>query len=82
METTPDGFFPSGVFLKMKIVVQNRKTSAFLAQDAKWVKQLHYARCFRTSLEALRFCADRELRETDMLVCFPGAKSNLRVPLL
>ena len=66
----------------MKIVVQNRKTNAFLTQDAKWVRHFDYARGFTTSLEALRFCADRELRDTDMLVCFPGARQNLRVPLI
>ena len=83
MEVTPDGFFPSGVlFLDMKIVVQNRKTNAFLTQDAKWVRRMDDARHFTTSIEALRFCADRELRDTDMLVCFPGAKENLRLPLI
>lgn len=66
----------------MKIVVQNRKTNAFLTQDAKWVRHVDYARKFATSIEALRFCAERELRGTDMLVCFPGARDNLRVPLL
>ena len=66
----------------MKIVVQNRKTNAFLAHDAKWVRRLDDARHFATSIEALRFCADRELRDTDMLVCFPGMRSNLRLPLI
>jgi hypothetical protein len=66
----------------MKIVVQNRKTNAFLTQDAKWVQRFESARQFTTSLEALRFCADRQLRETDMVVCFPGARSNMRVPLI
>jgi hypothetical protein len=83
VENTPDGFFPSGVLKKdMKIVVQNRKTNAFLTQDAKWVQRFESARQFTTSLEALRFCADRQLRETDMLVCYPGARSNMRVPLI
>jgi hypothetical protein len=66
----------------MKIVVQNRKTNAFLTHEAKWVRRLDDARHFATSIEALRFCADRELHDTDMLVCFPGAKSNLRLPLI
>lgn len=82
-EITPDGFFPSGVAIKnMKIVVQNRKTNAFLTADARWVRHFDYARRFTTSLEALRFCAERELRDADMLVCFPGARSNMRVPLV
>jgi hypothetical protein len=66
----------------IRIVVQHRKTNAFLTQDAKWARRLDDARQFRTSIEALRFCADRELRETDMLVCFPGQKANLRLPLI
>ena len=69
------------LFFKMKIVVQNRKTNAFLTEDAKWVKHVDCARGFATSLEALRFCAERDLRETDMLVCFSGAAPDLRVPL-
>ena len=75
-------FFPSGVFWKMKIVVQNRKTNAFLTQDAKWARRLDHARNFATSLEALRYCADRQLRDIDMLVCFPGFRANMRVPLI
>jgi hypothetical protein len=66
----------------MKIVVQNRRTNKFLTQDAKWVRQYDYARAFATSLEALRFCADQKLQDTDMLICFPGARANLRVPLI
>jgi hypothetical protein len=66
----------------MKIVVQDRKTNAFLTQDARWVRQLDYARRFNTSLEALRFCAGHELRDADVLVCFPGARPNMRVPLI
>ena len=65
----------------MKIVVQERKTNAFLSSEAKWVRQFDFARAFNTSLEALRFCAERELTNIDLLVCYPGARSNLRVPL-
>jgi hypothetical protein len=84
--TTPDGFFPSGVRLKilgqMKILVQNRNTHAFLARDAKWVRHVDDARPFATSIEALRYCAERELRDTDMLVCFPGARNSIRLRLI
>jgi hypothetical protein len=65
----------------MRILVQDRRTNAFLTGDAKWVKQLDYARPFSTSLDALRFCVERDLKGMDMLVCYPGQKSNLRVPL-
>lgn len=65
----------------MKIVVQNRKTNAFLTPDAKWVRQFEAAHRFANSLEALRFCARRELHDTELLVCFPGHRDNLRVPL-
>jgi hypothetical protein len=67
---------------EMKIVVQNRRTNAFLTQDSKWVRRLDDARHFATSLEALRFCAERELREMDMLVCYPGMRANMRVELI
>ena len=65
----------------MRIVVQNRKTNAFLTADSRWARQLDYARTFATSLEALRFCAGRNLTHIDLLVCYSGAKSNLRMPL-
>ncbi len=78
----PGGFFPSGVLLKcMKILVQDRQTNAFLTGDKRWVRQLDYARTFSTSLEALRFCVDTKLTNMDVLVCYPGTKSNLRLPL-
>ena len=65
----------------MRILVQDRRTNAFLTNEAKWVKQLDYARRFTTSLEALRFCVERELKHMDVLVCYPGHKTNLRLPL-
>ena len=65
----------------MKIVVQDRKTNAFLTTDARWARQLDYARAFTTSLEALRFCAGKNLTHMDLLVCYPGTKNNLRLPL-
>jgi hypothetical protein len=80
-EASPDGFFPSGVFLKMKTVVQHRRTNAFLGADGKWIRRIDHARAFATSLEALRFCVERQLKEVDMLVCYPGSRSNLRLPL-
>jgi hypothetical protein len=79
--TAPDGL-PSGAFEElMRILVQDRRTNAFLTQDSKWVKQLDYARPFPTSLDALRYCVERDLRGMDMLVWYPGQKTNLRVPL-
>jgi hypothetical protein len=78
----PGGFFPSGVHLKrMKILVQDRQTNAFLTRDKRWVRQLDYACTFSTSLEALRFCHDTKLTNMDVLVCYPGTKTNLRLPL-
>jgi hypothetical protein len=78
----PGGFFPSGVLSKcMKILVQDRQTNAFLTGDKRWVRQLDYARTFSTSIEALRFCVDTKLTNMDVLVCYPGTKSNLRLPL-
>jgi hypothetical protein len=65
----------------MKIVVQDRRTNAFLAGDAKWIRQLDHARAFTTSLEALRFCTGRDLKGMDVLVCYSDAKTNLRLPL-
>jgi len=65
----------------MKILVQDRKTNAFLTAEKRWVRQVDYARSFATSLDALRFCHETKLTNIDVLVCYPGAKSNLRVPL-
>ena len=67
--------------MKMRIVVQDRRTNSFLTNDARCVQQLDYAKAFTTSLEALRYCAGRNLTHMDLLVCYPGAKSNLRMPL-
>jgi len=69
------------IFLAMTILIQDRRTNAFLMGDAKWVKQLDYARRFNTSIEALRFCVERQLKDMDVLVCYTGSKSNLRLPL-
>ncbi len=65
----------------MRILVQDRRTNAFLTHDTKWAKQLDGARLFSTSLDALRFCVERGLKGMDLLVCYSGQKSNLRLPL-
>jgi hypothetical protein len=65
----------------MRIVVQDRKTNSFLTNDSRWVQRLDCARAFSTSLEALRFCVEQDLKQIDLLICFPGTKSNLRMPL-
>ena len=65
----------------MKIVVQDRRTNSFLANDAKWIRQLDKARAFNTSLEALRFCTEKDLKDIDVLVCYSGSKNSLRLPL-
>jgi len=66
----------------MKIMVQNRRTNAFLAEDAGWVKELNSARRFRTSLEALRFCFERRLENLDLVVRYAEAgRTDLRLPL-
>jgi hypothetical protein len=65
----------------MKILVQDRKTNAFLTADKRWVRQADHARSFTTSLDALRFCVQTNLTNMDVLVCYPGMKDNLRLPL-
>lgn len=65
----------------MKILVQNRRTNAFLMGETQWVKQMDHARTFPTSLEALRFCVNRQLEDMDLLVCFNGRRNDLRLPL-
>ena len=65
----------------MMIVVQSRRTNAYLTSEAQWIRRMDAARKFSTSLEALRFCVQRELKNMDLLVCYPGAKLNLRVRL-
>jgi hypothetical protein len=83
MENAPDGFFPSGASFEgyMRILVQDRETRSFLTEDARWVTQHDRARSFTTSLEALRFCVQREMKNMDLVVCYPGPRSNLRLPL-
>ena len=65
----------------MRIVVQDRRTNAYLTGETNWIYQIDAARRFNTSLEALRFCAQRKLKHMDMLVCYPDGKAKLRVPL-
>ena len=65
----------------IKILVQDRRTNAFLTADKRWVRQLDCARSFATSLDALRFCVQTNLTDVDMLVCYSGIKDNLRLPL-
>jgi hypothetical protein len=65
----------------MKIVVLDRSTNAFLTADRRWVRHVDGARAFNTSLDALRYCVESKLTKMDLLVCYPGNRSNLRLPL-
>ena len=65
----------------MRIVVQDRRTNAYLTGETKWIREMDAARRFDTSLAALRFCVQRKLKHMDMLVCYSDGKPKLRVPL-
>jgi hypothetical protein len=65
----------------MKIVILDRATNAYLAGDRRWVRGLEGARAFPTSLDALRYCVETNLTKMDLLVCYPGNRSSLRLPL-
>ena len=65
----------------MRIVVQDRRTNAYLTGETSWIRQIDGARRFDTSLEALRFCVQRKLKHMDMLVSYSNGKPKLRVPL-
>ena len=62
--------------------MQSRKTNAFLTRDAKWAWEADSARQFHDTMEAVRFCIDRHLGETDMVVSVEDESEPVRVPLI
>jgi len=78
-EETAAGFFFAGARFGTHRVA-GEITLLSSAPDAAKAEG-YFAQAFATSLDALRFCVAKDITNIDMLVCYPGAKSNLRLPL-
>jgi hypothetical protein len=57
--------------METNIVVQHRETKCFLSEENAWNNTASLARRFKNSLEALRFCVSKGLRNIDVVVNFP-----------
>ena len=60
--------------MKTQIVVQHRRTKAYLRDDNKWTGSALFARLFETPYQALHFCVDKEMEETDIIFRFPDSR--------
>lgn len=63
-----------------RVMVQHRDTKAYLDGNDQWISTDESARLFDTSLQALRFCVEKKLRNTEVVVCFPDDRI-VRFPL-
>ena len=57
-----------------QIVVQHRRTKAYLRDDNKWTASALFARLFESPYHALHFCVDKEMEETDIMFRFPDRR--------
>ena len=60
-----------------EIVVQNRRTKAYLSDGNKWTDSASSARRFETPYHALYTCVDQELENIDVVFRFPDAREVL-----
>jgi hypothetical protein len=60
-----------------EIVVQNRRTKAYLCDGNKWSGSPGLARRFETPYHALYTCVDQELEHADVVFRFPDDREVL-----
>lgn len=60
--------------MKTQIVVQHRRTKAYLRDDNKWTGSVLFARLFETPYHALHCCVDKDIEETDIMFRFPDQR--------
>ena len=63
----------------MKVVLHDNRTHRYYLGARKWGKSVATAYNFRSSLAAIDFCLEKQLREVDIILCFPQPKYNIRL---
>ena len=57
-----------------QILVKHRRTKAYLQDENKWTGSALFARPFESTYQALHFCVDKEMEETDIVFRFPDQR--------
>ena len=65
----------------MNILLQNKRTLSYVKGLSAWTTEREQARIFRTGLEALFFCFDRNIANMQILGEFPDARMNFTIPV-
>jgi hypothetical protein len=65
----------------MKILLQNKRTLDFLEGTTEWTPDPEKARVFETGLEAILFCLNHHIENTQILGEFRDERINFTVPV-
>ena len=65
----------------MNILLQNKKTFAYVTDLSAWTMQREKAHQFGTGIEALFFCFNRRLKNMQILGDFPNPRMNFTLPV-
>jgi hypothetical protein len=65
----------------MNILLQNKRTSAYVTDLSTWTTQHENARSFGTGIEALFFCFNRHLTNMQVLGEFVDPRFNFTMPV-
>lgn len=65
----------------MNILLQNKRTLSYVEGLSDWTTEREKARVFGTGLEALFFCFNRHIANTQILGEFLDARMNSTIPV-
>ncbi len=65
----------------MNILLQNKKTLAYVTDLSSWTMQRENAHLFDTGIGALFFCFNRHLNNMQILGAFVNPRMNFTIPV-
>ncbi len=63
----------------MQVLVQHKETGFYWGRDGSWVELKRLAMDFKTSVGALEFCARKQLKDVEILLCFNESVWDIRL---
>ncbi len=65
----------------MKIFVQQAKSGQWLDEQCAWITEQGLAKVFGSTVEALEYCRDHQIREGQLVFVFPDPQFNFVIPV-
>ena len=63
----------------MKVILQDTSTGLFYHGKEEWAQDSATAYNFRSSLEAIDYCQQKQIQDGEIILCFSEARYDIRL---